>query len=103
MENTSLEDLIKTFHDHHERFIKSQKDLRKMFEENSPGKPIPDDMTDDFSLPLALATLCNAVLELQKLIEKKEILTSKPPADYPLCTCTATLGIDKNCKKHKRN
>lgn len=62
-----LESLEKTFLLHHERSQELNKDLIREFQENNPGKPIPDPFADDFSLPLALAHICRELLYLRKI------------------------------------
>jgi len=65
----SIEDLAKTFKLHHVRSEKLNKKLIKEFKEKNPGEPIPDPFNDDFSLPLALESICHALLELRKAKE----------------------------------
>lgn len=61
----SLDDLKITFLLHHERSKKLNKKLIKDFQENNPGEPIPDPFNDDFSLPKALAAMCDEILRLK--------------------------------------
>lgn len=63
----SIEELEKTFRIHHERSVELNKKLIKEFQENNPGEPVPDPFRDDFSLPLALAAICEEMLRLRLL------------------------------------
>lgn len=61
-----LETLIKTFKLHAKRSEKLNKKLIKDFKENNPGEPLPDPFDDDFSLPLALESICKEIQALKK-------------------------------------
>lgn len=68
-----IETLIKTFALHHERSSELNKKLIKEFQENNPGEPIPDPWSDGFSLPLALESICKALLDLNKRLDRIEL------------------------------
>jgi hypothetical protein len=59
-----LQEMIKAFTKHAEQADKNQKEWIKSFQDNNPGVPMPDHLTDDFSLPKALASIC---VEIDKL------------------------------------
>ena len=63
--------LIKTFTKHAEVACDNWLKDRKQFKKMNPGEKMPDHMLDDFNLPLALATICNAIQELQEEFQKK--------------------------------
>jgi len=63
----SIEELEKTFKLHHEKSAEVNKKLRKEFQKNNPGEPIPDPFNDDFSLPLALESMCKEISFLKSL------------------------------------
>lgn len=63
-----LQTLKDTFLLHHERSKELNKKLIKEFQENNPGEPIPAPFNDEFSLPLALAALCEEILRLRDLL-----------------------------------
>jgi hypothetical protein len=63
----SLDELMKCFIEHNKRFQKQQRKNIKMFKENSPGAELPEHFKDDFSLPLALLSLCK---EIKKIKDK---------------------------------
>lgn len=60
-----IEQLVETFKKHHERSAVLNKQLIEQFVMENPGKPIPDPFNDDFSLPLALACICEEIVELK--------------------------------------
>ena len=62
----SIEELHKTFIKHAKRSKKLNKKLIQEFIENNPGEPIPDPFNDDFSLPYALAAICEELLLIRK-------------------------------------
>jgi hypothetical protein len=64
-----IQELEKTFKEHHKKSVKLNKKLIKQFQENNPGEPIPDPFNDDFSLPLALAAICKEILHLHVRID----------------------------------
>ena len=66
----SIEELVKTFSLHHQRSIELNKQLIEQFKENHPGEPVPDPFNDDFSLPLALKTICEEIVQLKQLFSK---------------------------------
>ncbi len=61
----SIEELEKTFKLHHERSVELNKKLVKEFQENNPVEQIPDPFNDDFSLPLALESICKTILQIK--------------------------------------
>lgn len=63
-----LDFLIETFSKHAEEADKNKKHQLEQFKAMNPNEPIPDYVTDDFNLPMALATICH---EIQKLKEIK--------------------------------
>lgn len=74
-----IETLLKTFRLHHERSEKLNKKLIKDFQKDNPGKPVPDPFNDDFSLPLALESICREILELKKAEHFRDIKQKKQP------------------------
>ncbi len=69
MNKYTLEELIATFLDHHEKWEMRNKELIKEWKENNPGEEIPIYLKGDFSLPLAMASICKEVLNLKKLLD----------------------------------
>lgn len=65
MSDYSIDNLIKAFEEHHWKSLELNKKLAKKFQENNPGEPIPDAFTDDFSLPLALKSICQEIKNLK--------------------------------------
>lgn len=63
-----LDELVKIFQDHCEKFNKSMHEFLKNWIENNPDKPIPNELSDDFSFPKALLSI---VKELQALKNEK--------------------------------
>lgn len=59
--------LIETFSKHAEEADKNQKRHLEQFKAMNPDEPIPDNMIDDFNLPMALASICKAIQELQNV------------------------------------
>lgn len=45
--------------------------LRKEFVKNNPDSPIPKWFDTDFCINTALASMCSAILELQKRLDEK--------------------------------
>jgi len=64
-----LDFLIDTFTKHAEEHKKNNERLLEQFKKMNPEEPIPDHMTDEFNLPMALATICNAIQELNKRLD----------------------------------
>lgn len=62
----SLEELEDTFKKHHERSKELHKESIKRFKKNYPEETMCDPFTNDFSLPLALAVLTKAIIEIQE-------------------------------------
>ena len=68
----TIEDLEKTFKAHAVLAEKNNKRIIKEFQENNPGKPLPEHYTDDFNIAMALSTICGAILELKKRNSEKK-------------------------------
>jgi hypothetical protein len=63
----TIEELEKTFRIHAIRSEELNKKLIKEFKENNPGQPIPDPFNDNFSLPIALASMCAEIIKLKNV------------------------------------
>ena len=59
MKDYSIESLVKTFGDHHKKSIEDYERRKKDYPDS---KEIPY----DFSLPLALQSICQEIIELKK-------------------------------------
>lgn len=59
-----LEELIAQFNEHAKQAEKSGLEWIKSFLDNNPGQPLPDHLTEEFSLPKALVSICE---EIEKL------------------------------------
>ena len=68
-----LQYLIDKFRDHDKRAQEQNKRLIKQFMENSPGQPLPEHFMDDFSLPMALASICSELLAIKNRNEQNGI------------------------------
>lgn len=68
----NLEYLIKKFSNHHDQYIKENKKIITDFIENNPGIPLPKYMTDEFSFPLAMASICSEVLKIKEEKDGKD-------------------------------
>jgi hypothetical protein len=65
MTDYSMEKLRETFSDHAAKSEKAEEERVARFKEINPGEPLPEHMTGDFSLPKALASMCEAIIGLQ--------------------------------------
>lgn len=61
-----LDFLIDTFLKHAEKHDKDNREIRKRFKEDAPNEPLPEYLTDDFSLPMALATICHEIENIKR-------------------------------------
>ena len=61
-----LQDLKKKFILDHERYIKEKKEHLEKQRTMIPDEEIPEWMKDEFSLPLAIATICHEILVLKE-------------------------------------
>lgn len=61
-----LDFLIDTFTKHAEEHEKNNERMLEQFKKMNPEEPIPDHMKEEFSLPLALASICTAIQELKE-------------------------------------
>jgi len=61
-----IEELEKTFLLHHKKAVKENQELIKRYKEDYPGEPLPDHLESDFSLPLALHSICLVIAELRR-------------------------------------
>jgi cysteinyl-tRNA synthetase len=64
-----LDFLIETFLKHAEEHKNNNERLLEQFKKMNPDEPIPDHMKEEFNLPMALATICNAIQELNKRLD----------------------------------
>lgn len=65
-----IDQLIDTFHDHAKQAAKDNAERLQEFKQNFPGEPVPEHFYELFSLPVALAAMCEAIVELQKQVKK---------------------------------
>lgn len=68
----SIENIRKTFLEHSEKSLKDQENQIAKFRENNPGNPLPEHFTDNFCLPLALASMCNDIIYLYEQVHKND-------------------------------
>lgn len=61
----SIQELITTFQKHHEKSVAMNKELIEKHKEFWPDEPLPPHFTDEFSMPLALKAICEAIQNLQ--------------------------------------
>lgn len=66
MEKYTLEFLKEKFIQHGKETKINNEKFIKDFEENNPGEPLPNYMTEDFNFPDALACICDEILRLKK-------------------------------------
>lgn len=62
----SMQEFIKIFAEHAVKGRESNVKLLKDFIENNPNEPIPEWFLDDFSLPIALKSICLEILALKR-------------------------------------
>lgn len=60
-----LDFLIETFLKHAEEHAENNRRLLEQFKKMNPDEPIPDHMTEEFNLPMALATICHEIQEMK--------------------------------------
>ncbi len=60
-----LNELFATFIDHSQKAEQFNKKLITDFLENNPDSELPDHFKDDFSLPMALASICHEILMIK--------------------------------------
>lgn len=65
----SIENLIDTFKEHHIKFRKNEQKLLKQFKEDYPEEPIPEEYMCDFSVALALFSICKSIKALHEDIQ----------------------------------
>ena len=61
-----MESLSKLFAFHAGKADEHNADLIASYKENYPDEPLPAHFLDDFSLPLALKAICDAIIEIRK-------------------------------------
>lgn len=61
-----LEYLIEKFGEHGKITAQNQTDLIDSFIRFNPGQPLPNHVTDNFNMPLALASICSELLALKE-------------------------------------
>jgi len=59
-----IENLIKTFLEHHEEFLKDREELRKKY----PDSPHIRDAKNEFSVALALHSICLEIEKLKRIV-----------------------------------
>ena len=64
----TIEDLIDIFSRHAVKSEENQKRLRREFWENNPGEVYPENLSDEFNLPMSLAVMCIEIKELKEMV-----------------------------------
>jgi hypothetical protein len=65
--NYSLEFLRDKFAEDAVKADEQQKELIKKFQENHPGEPLMEYLANDFSLPIALKSIVDELINLKKM------------------------------------
>ncbi len=67
-----LDYLRDMFLKHAEKLDKDNREIRRKFKEDSPNEALPDYLSDEFSFPMALATICHEIENIKKDMNKTE-------------------------------